>query len=131
MAALSPRSVAAGANRRSFGSLAKEKDEAIGKMTMSRSNVFILGQMLKGETEKHMHHTSSKTGLPVIAETKPEHAEPGADGLPARQLLSAMYHIERHKRLGEVFVFFLLFAVFIVIAFQLYDVGGKQARARS
>lgn len=128
-AAMTPEAVKREVNhRRTLAGNVQSKDDAIGKMTISRSNVFILGQMLKGEAEKEMQHIASTTGLPVVAMSKPGIAETGAEGLPARQLLSAMYHIERHKRLGEVAIFAVLFAVFVAIAFQLYDVGGEIAR---
>ncbi|KAA0168756.1 hypothetical protein FNF27_07106 [Cafeteria roenbergensis] len=95
----------------------------VDKHAAARSNVFVLGQLLKHEVERQAHKTTSRPGARVVPVSKPGVTDSGAAGLPVRQMLSSMYEIERQKRLGEVAVFFGLFAIFGIIAFQLYDVG--------
>ncbi len=100
----------------------------VDKHAAARSNVFVLGQLLKHEVERQAHKTTSRPGARVVPVSKPGVTDSGAAGLPVRQMLSSMYEIERQKRLGEVAVFFGLFAIFGIIAFQLYDVGGASSK---
>jgi len=102
-------------------------DGVVDAHAAARSNVFVLGQLLKDEVERHAHKATSRPGARATPVTKPGVSDAGASGVPVRQFLSSMYEVVRQKRLGEVCVFVAFALIFGIIAFQLYDVGGEIA----
>jgi hypothetical protein len=103
-----------------------DMDGMLDKHTVARSNVFILGQLLKHEVERQAQRADGRAGAAVSPVCEPALSQPGGiEGVPVRGFLSAMYEMERSKRVGEVCVFMCFIVVFLLVSFQLYDVGSE------